>query len=88
MKRLDVLCDEPRTVIFYESPYRVLKFLADVLETLGDRELVIAREITKMYEETYRGTVSQAIHKFTETTPRGEFTIVIRGAEGSQNEDS
>ncbi len=88
VRRLNVLRDEQRTTVFYESPYRVLKFLADVLEVLGDRELVIAREITKMYEEIYRGTVSQAIQKFTETTPKGEFTIVIRGAEKFHNEDS
>ena len=66
----------------------LLKFLADVLETLGDRELVIAREITKMYEEIYRGTVSAAIQNFTEIQPRGEFTIVIKGMEESQHEDS
>lgn len=88
VKKLTMFCKETRTVIFYESPYRLLKFLADVLEILGDRKVVIAREITKMYEEIYRGTVSQAIQKFTESEPRGEFTIVIRGAEESQHEDS
>ncbi len=88
VKRLNMLRDEPRTIIFYESPHRLLKFLADMLESLGDRELVIGRELTKMYEEIYRGTVSQAIQKFTDAEPKGEFTIVIRGAEKSQHEDS
>ena len=83
VKRLNMLCDEPRTVVFYESPHRLLKFLADVLEVLGDRELVIARELTKMYEEIYRGPASVAIQKFTEVKPRGEFAIVMRGAEDS-----
>ncbi|MBD3181357.1 16S rRNA (cytidine(1402)-2'-O)-methyltransferase [Candidatus Poribacteria bacterium] len=85
LRRLREIAGEERTLIFYESPYRILKFLADVLEAFGDRELVIAREITKMYEEIYRGTVSQAIEKFTREKPRGEFTIVIRG---HQDEDS
>lgn len=86
-RRLNVLRDEQRTIIFYESPHRLLKFLTDVLEILGDRELVIARELTKMYEEIYRGSVSMAIQKFTEIEPRGEFTVVIRGAEDSSNAD-
>jgi 16S rRNA (cytidine1402-2'-O)-methyltransferase len=80
VKKLDIFRNEARTLIFYESPHRLLKFLADVLEVFGDRELVIARELTKMYEEIYRGPVSRAIRRFTEVEPRGEFTIVIRGA--------
>ncbi len=87
-KRLNALRDEERTLIFYESPHRLLKFLADALEILGDRELVIAREITKMYEEIYRGSVSQAIQKFTEVKPRGEFTLVLRGAKDKKNENN
>jgi len=79
VKSLNILRDEVRTLIFYESPHRLLRFLEDVLETLGNRELVIARELTKMYEEIYRGSVSMAIQKFTEVKPRGEFTIVVRG---------
>ena len=87
-KKLNILRNEPRTVVFYESPHRLLKFLADALEILGDRELVIGRELTKMYEEIYRGSVSQAIQKFTEAKPRGEFVIVIRGAEDRKNADN
>jgi len=88
IKRLNVLRDEPRTLIFYEAPHRLLKFLADALEILGDREMVIARELTKMYEEIYRGSISQAIQKFTEVKPRGEFTIVVRGAEDNRDEST
>ena len=85
MRKLNALRDEARTLIFYESPHRLLKFLADVLETLGDRDLVVARELTKIHEEIYRGSVSLAIEKFTAVAPRGEFTIVVRGA---RDEDS
>jgi len=87
-KRLKILRDEARTLLFYESPHRLLRFLADVLEILGDREIVIARELTKMYEEIYRGLVSQAIQKFTEVKPRGEFTIVVRGAKDNRDENN
>ena len=85
VNRLNMLRDEARTLIFYESPHRLLKFLVNVLETLGDRDLVIARELTKMYEEIYRGSVSMAIEKFKEEEPRGEFAIVIRGARDEDN---
>lgn len=85
IKKLNMLSSESRTLIFYESPYRLLKFLADVLGVLGDRELVIARELTKMYEELYRGSVSSAIQKFTDVKPRGEFTIVIKGKQDESN---
>jgi 16S rRNA (cytidine1402-2'-O)-methyltransferase len=86
VKKLNTLRDEARTLIFYESPHRLLRFLADVLETLGDRQLVIGRELTKVYEEIYRGSVSLAIQKFTEVEPRGEFTIVVRGLEEGTRE--
>jgi len=79
VKKLNALRNEPRTMIFYESPHRLLKFLADMLEVLGDRKLVIACELTKMFEEIYRGSVSLAIQRFTEIKPRGEFTIVVMG---------
>jgi len=80
IKKLSMVRDEASTLIFYESPHRILKFLTDVQEILGNRALVIARELTKMHQEIYRGSVSGAIQKFTEIKPRGEFTIVIRGS--------
>lgn len=88
VKKLNMLRDEARTLIFYESPHRLLRFLTDLLEVFGDRELVIARELTKMYEEIYRGPVNLAIQKFTDVEPRGEFTIVVSGAKAIQNENN
>ena len=73
------LSQEKRTLIFYESPHRLMMFLQDALETLGDRHIVVARELTKKFEEVFRGTLSEALRRFEETSPRGEFTILIEG---------
>ena len=78
-RQLMDLCEEKRTLIFYESPHRVIAFLKDVLEVLGNRRVTVARELTKKFEEVFRGTVAEAIEKLQETGPRGEFTIVIGG---------
>lgn len=86
VKKLKCLVDEKRTMIFFESPYRLVKFLNDMLEIFGDREIVIANDITKFFEEIYRGSVSSAISKYSEKEPKGEFTIVARGS--SENENS
>jgi 16S rRNA (cytidine1402-2'-O)-methyltransferase len=80
-RQLESLRDEARTLVFYESPYRLVKFLSDALDILSDREIVIACEITKMFEEIYRGKISEALQKFQKEKPRGEFTVVIRGSE-------
>ena len=77
--QLTNLCKEKRTLIFYESPHRIISFLQDVLAVFGDRRVSVARELTKKFEEVFRGTVTEAIEKFQETSPRGEFTIVIEG---------
>lgn len=68
------------TLIFYEAPHRILKTLHMLLEILGDREAAAARELTKRYEEVVRGRLSELIKHFTETAPRGEFTLVVAGA--------
>ena len=78
-RQLTDLCEEKRTLIFYESPHRIVVFLQDVLEVFGDRRVSVARELTKKFEEVFRGKVTEAIEKFQETAPRGEFTIVIEG---------
>jgi 16S rRNA (cytidine1402-2'-O)-methyltransferase len=65
------------TLVVYESPHRVLATLADALAALGDRRIAVARELTKLYEEIWRGRISDAIEHFAE--PRGEFTLVIEG---------
>jgi 16S rRNA (cytidine1402-2'-O)-methyltransferase len=78
-RQLTDLRDEKRTLIFYESPHRIIPFLQDVLEVFGDRQVAIARELTKKFEEVFRGKVTEAIEKLQRTPPRGEFTIVIAG---------
>ena len=78
-RQLTELVEEKRTLIFYESPHRFMSFLKDALEILGDRHIVVARELTKKFEEIFRGLVSEAIRKFQETPPRGEFTVLIEG---------
>ena len=65
------------TVIFYESPKRIVRTLKDILEFMGDRPAVIGRELTKLHEEMIRGNVSKLLSHFTEKTPRGEFVIMI-----------
>ena len=79
-RQLADLCEENRTLIFYESPHRVIAFLQDVLEVFGDRQVSVARELTKKFEEVFRGKVTEAIQKLQGTPPRGEFTIVIAGS--------
>ncbi|HET8564513.1 MAG TPA: 16S rRNA (cytidine(1402)-2'-O)-methyltransferase [Candidatus Binatia bacterium] len=67
------------TLIFLESPYRIVEALEDILETLGDRRICVAREMTKMFEEYWRGNVSGALEYFRSQPARGEFTLVISG---------
>ncbi len=76
-RRLESIVDEPGTIIALEAPHRLAAALADILATLGDRRLAVGRELTKLHEEVFRGTVSGAIKHFTR--PRGEFTLVIQG---------
>lgn len=78
--RINALVDETRTMVFYESPYRVLKTLSQLGEALGnERQAAVSREISKIYEETLRGTIGELITHFTDTEPRGEFVIVVAG---------
>lgn len=67
------------TLIFLETPHRLLDSLADLLSTLGDRRISVSRELTKLYEETWRGNIRGAIEYFTAREPRGEFTLVVEG---------
>ncbi len=76
-KRLLELKEEKRTVILYESPHRILKMLADIEEIFGDTQLVIAREVTKKFEEVRREKASILLKHFTATSPRGEFILII-----------
>ena len=80
MKRLQELSTESRTVIFYESPYRVVKCLEQIAEIFGsERRVAVVREITKKFEETVRGTIAEALEHFREHEPKGEFVIVVAG---------
>ncbi len=79
-RQLTDLREEKRTLIFYESPHRIIRFLQDMLEVFGDRQVAIARELTKKFEEIFRGKMTEAIEKLQRTPPRGEFTIVIAGS--------
>ena len=79
--RLENLRDEERTMVFYESPYRVVKTLKQFAEVFGeDRKVCCCREISKVYEECVRGTMTEVIAHFTEKEPKGEFVIVVEGA--------
>lgn len=74
---LESVAEEPRTIVSFESPHRLLTTLNDLVEVLGDRRIAISRELTKIHEEVFRGRISEAIEHFNE--PRGEFTLVIDG---------
>jgi len=69
----------PSTIVMYESPKRVIKTLSQIQEYLGERHIIVARELTKKFEEFVRGTTSEVIEHFTKKTPKGEFVIVIDG---------
>ena len=83
--RLRQLASETRTMIFYESPYRVIKTLTQLAENLGEeREASVSREISKLHAETVRGTLRELVIHFTEHAPRGEFVIVVAGLDGEK----
>jgi len=80
--RLTRLAEEERTMIFYESPFRVLKTLTQLAEVFGgERKASVSREISKMFEETTHGTLDELKAHFTENAPKGEFVIVVAGLE-------
>ncbi|NQU31363.1 MAG: 16S rRNA (cytidine(1402)-2'-O)-methyltransferase [Anaerolineae bacterium] len=77
--KLEEVENHPYTLIFLESPHRVLGALEDIDAVLGNREIAVARELTKLYEEIFRGETASALEHFTVNAPRGEFTLVIAG---------
>lgn len=80
MTRLSLLKEETRTMIFYESPYRLLKTLTQFMELFGvERKVSVCREISKVHEESVRGTLQEVVAHFTEIEPRGEIVIVLEG---------
>ena len=78
-RRLEEVESQPYTLIFLESPYRVVEALEDISSILGDRRICVAREMTKMFEEYWRGRVSGAVEYFKAQPARGEFTLVVEG---------
>lgn len=80
--RLQSLAEEERTMIFYESPHRIVKALQQFAETFGaERRMSACREISKLYEESVRGTITEVLAHFEANEPRGEFVLVVEGAE-------
>lgn len=96
MKQLQRLADEERTMIFYESPYRIVKCLEQLGELFGEeRPVSVSRELTKKFEQTVRGTIGEVLTHFREHEPKGEFVVVVAGKprktkqnETSENEDN
>ena len=79
-EHLETLRTEHRTLVLYEAPHKLVETLSDLLEVLGDRDIALCRELTKLHEEVIRTTIAQALEKFKTERPRGEFVLVIRGA--------
>jgi 16S rRNA (cytidine1402-2'-O)-methyltransferase len=77
---LDALKTEQRTMVFYEAPHKLVATLTDMHAAFGDRRICLARELTKLHEEIVRTTLCEALARYEETAPRGEFVIVVEGA--------
>ncbi len=78
--RLKILAEENRTMIFYESPHKLIKTLGNFVEYFGaERKVSVSREITKMHEETIRGTATEVLQHYTDRPPKGELVIVVEG---------
>lgn len=86
IRRLKEIAVEERTVVIYESPHHLLQTLEDLAGISGSREIAVARELTKTYEEIIRGSAQSILEHFKQIPPRGEFTIIIRGAEPTYGE--
>ncbi|MBI3802381.1 MAG: 16S rRNA (cytidine(1402)-2'-O)-methyltransferase [Nitrospirae bacterium] len=78
-RRLEQLRTDPRTLIFYESPYRIIGLLEEIRAALGDRPVVVAREMTKLFEEFIRGNVTEVLEKIGKKTVKGEITLIVGG---------
>ena len=80
---MKALAEETRTIVFYESPNRLVKLMEELKEIMGEeeRQASVSRELTKVYAETVRGTLAELIQHFTVTPPRGEIVFVLAGKE-------
>lgn len=88
IKRLRELAGEERTLIFYEGPHRLRAMLSDVLEVFGERQCALARELTKLHEEILRGSLSDLLEKLDAAPPRGEYVIIVSGADPESKKES
>ena len=78
--RLKLLSEETRTMVFYESPHKLIKTLTNFVEYFGEnRKVSVSRELTKLYEETIRGTAKEVLDHYTQKPPKGEIVIVVEG---------
>lgn len=85
--KLELLKSETRTILLYESPHRILKTLSDIQNAFGNRNVVIARELTKKFEEIVRGPIQSVLPELEKKEPRGEYVVVIEGAMKQTDED-
>ena len=85
-EHLDSLRGEVRTMVFYEAPHKLLSALQDLFDALGDRRVALVRELTKIHEEVVTTTLGQAITRYTQEAPRGEFVLVVEGAVPPEDE--
>jgi len=77
---LNNLKEEPRTLVIFESPHRIIRTLKELKDYWGDRDVAVCRELTKFYEEILRMPLSKAIEHFEKTSPKGEFVLVVKGS--------
>ena len=84
-KELELLKDYNFTIIFYEAPHRILDMLESIKSVFGDRKIAVSRELTKLHEEIYRGTVSEVIDELSSNEIRGEFVVVVSGNENTNS---
>lgn len=80
-RELEALKDEPRTMIFFEAPHRLVKMLTDLSEVLGNRNIVLAKEMTKIFEQMVRGPARGVVSSLKDTTIKGEYTVIVNGLE-------
>ena len=85
-EHLEDVKNEKRTMVFYEAPHKLLATLKDLLKALGDRRIALVREITKIHEEVIRTTISEAVEKYENENPKGEFVLVIEGKSEEKEE--
>ncbi|MBI2958381.1 MAG: 16S rRNA (cytidine(1402)-2'-O)-methyltransferase, partial [Chloroflexi bacterium] len=84
-RELSSVAGDGRTLVAFEAPHRVRESLQDIVEIMGNRRIAVCREMTKLHEEIFRGTVEEALGRFSQ--PRGEFTVVIAGRERARGSD-